>query len=468
MEILDRKSTTKSIVVTLLFVFACFSLSSSGYLAWLYHLIKLAPPMSIDAVSMGAGYAFQGVGIAIAAAVVRMRPELMGRVTFVALVALLVTCATPAALSDDFVTAIAFGWTMNMLCGAISMFYLLCLARFVTKGRRGIVFGGGYALSILVSWLLSRVDIWYAGVPLELVSCALFSVVAVGLIMAVPLPISDDESGEGYKDESAASGASSSSAASKSLIALACILVLLMSMVKNMGFNFPSGDIGSTVDLEMSRMFYAAGTVIAGLVIDRSRKVGSILCIASLVFPFGLMALSSEPVPSAVLWAVDYFFYGFFSVFRVVLFADIASEGPGVKYAYFAGFGLMVGRFGDSLGTAVGLSVGGVAIALVAAATVLFAATMFVFYQLFQQLYMVPPAPERSERELFDAFAARYGLSPREREVLRLVLDGQTNAEIASTLFVSESTVKFHVRNALKKTGCKHRTDLLARYTQEC
>jgi DNA-binding NarL/FixJ family response regulator len=50
-------------------------------------------------------------------------------------------------------------------------------------------------------------------------------------------------------------------------------------------------------------------------------------------------------------------------------------------------------------------------------------------------------------------------LSPREREVLELVRQGFTNADIARALFISESTVKVHVRHILEKTGARSRTE---------
>ncbi len=50
------------------------------------------------------------------------------------------------------------------------------------------------------------------------------------------------------------------------------------------------------------------------------------------------------------------------------------------------------------------------------------------------------------------------GLSAREVEVLRLVAVGRTNREIAAALFLSEHTIRAHVRSILTKTGAENRT----------
>ena len=49
-------------------------------------------------------------------------------------------------------------------------------------------------------------------------------------------------------------------------------------------------------------------------------------------------------------------------------------------------------------------------------------------------------------------------LSEREFEVLRLIAAGKSNAEIAETLFIGESTVKTHIGNTLKKLHLDDRT----------
>lgn len=49
-------------------------------------------------------------------------------------------------------------------------------------------------------------------------------------------------------------------------------------------------------------------------------------------------------------------------------------------------------------------------------------------------------------------------LSPREIEVMYLVSEGLTNGEVAAKLYISEETVKSHVKNVMAKTRTRNRT----------
>ena len=50
-------------------------------------------------------------------------------------------------------------------------------------------------------------------------------------------------------------------------------------------------------------------------------------------------------------------------------------------------------------------------------------------------------------------------LSARQREILGFVVDGMSNAQIAKRLYLSESTIKQHLRGAYKLLGVKNRTE---------
>ncbi|RHD72905.1 DNA-binding response regulator [Olsenella sp. AM30-3LB] len=65
--------------------------------------------------------------------------------------------------------------------------------------------------------------------------------------------------------------------------------------------------------------------------------------------------------------------------------------------------------------------------------------------------------PSRGEPEM-------RGLTEREREVVRAIADGMSNAEVAAALYMSEGTVRNHISAILAKLGLRNRTQIAVYY----
>ena len=66
-----------------------------------------------------------------------------------------------------------------------------------------------------------------------------------------------------------------------------------------------------------------------------------------------------------------------------------------------------------------------------------------------------------SEVSTFESLIARYGITHREREIIKEVCSGKSNQEIADTLFISLQTVKDHTHRIYLKMGIKRRVQLI-------
>ncbi|MDY5576448.1 MAG: helix-turn-helix transcriptional regulator [Lachnospiraceae bacterium] len=442
-------TTLKTNLQCSLIIALCFLWTSTGYLSWMYQLLDFAESSSVDWLTEVIGYLFQAFGIFIFSLVIKRKKSLLSNKS------IFITCIGAdfifiilATLSNHLLFILIWGYLMNFVHGIIAGFYLTLLATQVELKYRSIVFGGAYAASSIASWLISLLNQSnFLHSEYALITYGIFICITIGLIIAEKEFIPFERITFTGKDISAGT------------IALAGLTIVLVSLTRGIGFYFPIADISAGISLEFSRAFYAIGLIIAGIIGDRTRKYGAISCLAALFFPFAMIALSTEIGISIILWILGYFFFGFLAVFRVILFSDIARTKENLLYV--AGFGLMFGRIGDAAGNLTGIILNDKLIPLVIVSSICFVVTFIVFFLLYNKLYMPIPQPLPSQEERLNAFIQKYELSLRETEVLNLIREGASNGEISAKLFISENTVKFHVRNILKKTGCSNRTELL-------
>ncbi len=441
-----------STLKTALIIFLSFLLTSTGHLSWMYHLMELTSATVSHQISTVAGYAAQAAGIAVFAVIARHKRFNLRTLFICALIAYS-ALLYPSVLGTSLTISAVFGLILSFFCGIISGYYIYELTESAAENLRATAFGMGYGAATTGSFLLSIIgggSIYYGkGI---LIICVVLAALSA---FAAFINTSKNESGENdiYS--------SKPHIKLKTLLLICGSTVLLFSLVNNIGFAFSASEVKNGLRPEASRLFYAAGLIAGGFFTDKSRKYGAVCAMAALVVPFVVQALKNETIPLTIFWALGYFAFGFYSVFRVVLFSDIAkSQG----LMYISGAGLLIGRIGDSAGSEINAVLSVDAIALIILAAALFIASVFLFIKLYQTLYIPSAKPPKTEVDIFDDFSINHNLSVREREVLRLLLNDMSNKEISADICVSENTVKFHVRNLLKKTGCKNRVELKSVY----
>ena len=456
----------------------CFLLTSTAYLAWTYRVVELAEAPIADAVTLIAAYLMQAAGIGLFALLLHRRSDLV-QISVYAALGLHMIMLVPSVLCESFALVLVFGCILNLLCGWIAGYYLYRLASAPDASVSALTLGAGYSAAIFASWLLSLPgrELVYSA-KIVMVICALLTAAAVFVIRmrtsSLEEGLSGGDSAEAVPVSTWSSNRVSSSDSKPSpkyelpqditqrqFLLLAGALVLLLSVVNSCGFSFPSADIRNGISVEFSRLFYAAGLLIAGYANDKTRRYGAVCAVIALVIPFFILAAHDEPVSRSFFWALSYFASGFYTVYRIILFSDISRDFSLIP---LCGFGLLTGRIGDAAGEVLCLALSGHFLILVGTAALLFVASMLLFLHVYRVLYFPVPKKQKSEQEIFIQFSESYNLSAREREVLRFLLEEKTNQEIADELCISDGTVKYHIHNLLQKTGCPNRLKLISTY----
>ena len=472
------KRLEKDNLICMLWVSLCFALTSAIYLSWLDRLVRMGSSPAADWISMVAGYLMQAAGTGIVMFLLKRGRTDVLQTAFLSSVLLLSAVMIPALITDSLLFVICSGLLINCLCGIIAGFYLYVISLRADERRRGIVFGFAYAAATLAVGLLAFIGMGSLlhgrlAIPLYLAISAglLLMTRRAGLFSSSGITAPAESDLLKREDTPPASSkiisitetpGNNSRAVSASVPLLAaCGMIILISALKNLGFGFPSEDIAGGLIPEISRIPYAAGLAAAGIAADKNRRNGMMCTVAALIIPFIMLGLTSEPLSSAFFWGLDYLFFGFFTVFRVVLFLDISAR---MRRPELAPLGLLTGRIGDAAGTAVCLLLSDSRTVLILISMLLFFPAVFLLFNLYRKLYEPGEARQKTEQEVFEAFCLHNDFSARERDIFRMIIAKQTNGEIAEALFISENTVKYHVRNLLQKTGCKNRTELQRKY----
>lgn len=429
----------------------CFLWTGAAYISQVYRLFGLYDRSQVDIISQILYYIMQVLGLAILSLLMKHFPSIAAdRRTFMGIILAEAVVISAVLTIDTPAIVLIGGFLMNLLHGAVAGCYLVQLSAFVPKEHRGKAFGFGYALGSIGTWIMSM--------PLEgkfLQSKGV--IIGYWFLMALSIVLIKSAEKVPKNNEKYQSGVPGSNPKLWKLIFLG---IVLLTFTKSMGFYFPVSDIGEAVNMEFARAFYALGLIAAGVINDRSRKFGASLALTSIIFPFIAIALNGNPSFAAAIWIIGYIFFGLLAVYRVIVFADFAAGH--INLLPFAGIGLLAGRSGDILGTLGGILCKDNVILLLTVTGIAAVILLPFFLHIYQKLYILPATEKQLLQARYEDFAIKYGLSGRECEVFRLLIDGCSNMEAADKLYISESTVKFHVSNILKKTNCRNRTEITA------
>lgn len=177
------------------------------------------------------------------------------------------------------------------------------------------------------------------------------------------------------------------------------------------------------------------------------------------------MLYNELPISQILIGLTDTF-AAFYVVYRAGMFISLASDK---KKLHYAAFGLAFSRVVEGIMVITTVMLGFKRLTSFIVAGVMFIPLIIVFcWSLIKQKSPADTASAASaepiEIEEKPSFAELYKLTRRESEIAHFLSENKTNGEIAELLCVSESTVRFHVSNILKKTGMENRTEVGRHY----
>lgn len=461
---MNNLSKRKNSILAIIFIGTLILLTPSAFISWYYRVATFYSSFWLDFIAEVVVYLIHIIGMLLFSVAIRKRKTFIwNKRTLIYALSLWFLLSFASIATDVGYLVLILGLVTAIVDGFLFGYYLTVLSDLISAGNRGFVFGGAGALSSIGTYLISlpmkgsflqQPEVWILYFVITL---------AAGGCGWVLLSCADDTEGESVPNltENAVDEGKKSI---RTYIVICGLTILLLSMVGNIGFYFPSADITEAgINLQFSRAFYSIGLLVAGLIHDRNIKSGLILSSTTILFPFVSLLLEEHLTGSLVVWILAYIILGFVSVSRVLLFVNPA--GGNKKCLFLAPIGFVFGRTGEAIGTSLGIFLTPYRLVHISATALVCILSMLSVFFLFDFMTRKEMEWQRwKEGMTYRTEEETPEVSPREQQVLKMLLNGQTNKEIATELFISENTVKYHVKNIYKKTGCNSRKELIQHY----
>jgi len=352
---------------------------------------------------------------------------------------------------------------LNVIVGLHTGFTFTLAAAHAPAKRLGLCYGIAYAIGSFGTWLISVINGGIMTSPnIIIVDVILIALISLSILMYKDAFKAELEKAGADTDEPKP-GISLDTGRGRKILILLCIVIAIMAPISSIGTNNKLYvEYCRELNLLAQRSFYAVGLIAAGFIFDKNRTVGGICSIVSLIYPLVLVMIYHERGSVKLVIGLSYVILGFFAVYRAASFMSLATA---TKKLQLAPLGLAVARICEALMVLVFFEFNFSEFTTIILMSILFIPLIIVFlimikeeYGLFEIQIAETKALNTDERHA--AFAKQYGLTRREEQITQYLSEGLANGEIAEVLQLSESTVRFHVSNILKKTGMKDRNEV--------
>lgn len=348
-----------------------------------------------------------------------------------------------------------------LLFGCTQGCYIFLMTIFCPKENRSLLFGIAAAIAVVINSLLPYIHgEAFVQSKLALIIYLFFGILGCCLLAFIFNKISITEI---FDNESPAADARTPQQWKGKAFFIACLFIAFSWAIQSLGFFFPynsSKILG--ISNETLRTTNVFGLLLGGYITNRNKRLSAITCLIILATPMLYIILQAEAGITLLVFMLSYFFTGVLSVYRFGITSDMSDsvDSKGSPMTFLCTFGLIFGRLGEGIGGFIGITLSQNQLLLLSVTCfALVIATAFFIFHYITSFIPVPQVVQNHEDKMA-SFKAKYDISTRETDVLELLIEGKSNAEIADRLFVSENTVRFHVSNILKKTGCKSRKDV--------
>lgn len=448
MKAITKKNNWIYVAVLALQYLVC----GSVYISQMYYLYNFFSADIVTIIALRWNYIAQSLGMLVFILLYIKAPRVAGdRKSYAISIAVGTLFMVFSLISNNGAIAVSLSIAFNILIGLYSGYTLTSLASHIPQRALGMAFAIAYAFGSVGTYIIS---IMGNGNFLQS-KYVLIVFLIINIFSVLLLNFSENiDPAEQKADKHLVHKVNKTQ-----IYILILLLLILINTISSLGNNFQFAVVvEGNANLPLSRAFYAIGLLSAGLISLKSRKYLALTTFAFLLYPVVSVILAGDSSLASILLTLSYLFLGFVSVYRSLITMDIAAKNN--TYLAFACFGLLISRTVEAATTffsnitATNKLMAGIVF------SVLFALLIFVFFTYFQKIYLTPNYKTTIEDSL-TAFARKYNLTVREKEVFQLLIKGNTNREIAQFMYVTENTVKFHVKHLLKKTDCSNRLDLI-------